>query len=89
VYRDVPLLLYSGLSLAMATPVVCELHCLNYVGNEVVTAVALAAVVMTLASLVLIVHDRKGLFGYRLAFAGLYLAAVPLIIRIVAVLSHS
>lgn len=79
-YETVPHVLTCGLTLAFATTVVALVPALyRAAGTQVFTCLSLGAAGMILASLVLMRRDREHLIGYRLAFAGLYLASLPLL----------
>ena len=82
-YENVPHLLYSGLLPAFATVVVALVPSLyRAAGAQVFTCLSLGAASTILAALVLMQRDRKHLFGYRLALAGLYLASLPFLYKL-------
>lgn len=77
-YQCVPLTLYCGVNLAFLTAIVATIpYFSRHFGNLLLTCLALAALGMIVAGLVLMQRKKEHLFGYRLAFAGLYLASVP------------
>lgn len=77
-YENVPLTLYCGLNLAFFTAI---LSLVNYVVagavNGLLFTMAAGAAGMIVIMALLMLRDREHLFGYRLAWAGLYLAALP------------
>lgn len=77
-YKNVPLTLYCGLNLAF---IAAGLSILRYVYPRIqsswLLSVAAGAGGMILMIVVLMLKDLKHLFGYRLVFAGLYLALLP------------
>lgn len=82
-YASVPQVLYCGLILAFAGALVTLVPSLySAAGAQVLTCLSLGAAGMVLAALVLMQKDRKHLFGYRLAFAGLYLASLPFLYKL-------
>jgi hypothetical protein len=74
---NVPLAIYCGLNLAF----VASLATIPFfhVGSLLITVLSMGAAGMILAALFLMQRKRGQQFGYRLAFAGLYLAALPLL----------
>ena len=81
-YVSVPLLVYCGLNLAFVTSILAIVPYLN-LGNLFLTCLSLAAAGMIVAALVLMQKKRDQVFGYRLAFAGLFLAALPLVAQLI------
>lgn len=81
--ENVPMLIYCGLITAFATVIVGLVPALYRLGgNLFYTCLAAGAGSMILASLILMQKNRKQLFGYRLACAGICLAALPFISRL-------
>jgi hypothetical protein len=82
-YENVPHLLYCGLFLAFTLVVVALVPSLyRAAGAQVFTCLSLGAAGTTLAALVLMQRDKKHLFGYRMALAGLYLASLPFLYKL-------
>ena len=79
-YQSVPLTVYCGVNLAFVTAILATVPYLNrLVGNLVLTCLTTGAAGMILAALLLMQRKKEHIFGYRLAFAGLYLASLPFV----------
>lgn len=84
-YKSVPLTIYCGLNLAFVTTIVGTIPYLSsHVGNLLLTCMAAGAGGLILAGLVLMQRRRERMFGYRLAFAALYLGLLPFAALLVA-----
>ena len=77
-YENVPLTLYCALNIAFVSSIVLVLRSFSfYPDSGLAFSISAASIAMVLIVLVQMMNDRKHVFGYRLAGAGLYLASLP------------
>ena len=77
--------LYCGLALSFVT-VLLTLTAGRVVSDLFLTCLSASAAGLLVSSVVLILKDRERLFGFRLIFAGLYLASMPFAAKLVSML---
>jgi hypothetical protein len=77
-YSSVPLTVYCGVNLAFTMSFFAIVPYV-YPGNLVITCLSTGAAGMLVAALVLMQKNRDQVLGYRLVFAGLFLASLPLV----------
>lgn len=81
----VPMTLYCGLTLSFVT-VLLTLTPVRVIGDLFLTCLSASALGLLAVSVVLILKDREGLFGFRLIFAGLCLASAPFAAKLVSLM---